>query len=139
MEIDIFDNNNMIQKFCEKFGISEEKNYVDIFTEYFKKNYQMTQQFSENGKIVRIEIEKLNIGDNVIIKYLPYSQKYINYYDTKDVKGKVFFLDDINGLLYYDIKKNNEITRVINSIEKEYCSYYGDTSGYCMDIYKIYV
>lgn len=135
---DIFDNCNLIKNFCKLHNI-QENDYNNIFENYFKYNdlplYLMNME--QNNEY--IDFKMLNIGDNIIVNCMPYSQKYLEYYESKEVKGKIFYLDtkNCNGLIYYDIIINNKIIRHINSIEKEYCSYFGDSPGYTMFIYKL--
>lgn len=138
-EFDIFDNKDLIKKFCE-FNNLEYNDYQSIFSKYFLQNTCNYYFPNNNCNYSSIDFNNLKINDDIVVNYLPYSQKYLDYYEDKNTYGKVFFLDkeNYNGLIYYDKKDtNNIITRYINSIEKEYCSYYGDTPGYCTFIYKI--
>ena len=131
-EFDIFDNNNLVKKFARDHNIKY-IDYEQIFREYFNKHTFPQFQVQNNYSTISTNIDLLSIGDKIKVSYLPYSQKYIDYYQT--IYGKIFYLDieNNNGLVYRD--ENNK--KIISSIEKEYCSYFGDTPGYCIYIEKI--
>jgi hypothetical protein len=131
MEFNIFDNNNIIKDFCDYYNITNRENYQSIFNQYFDIVGLYIVPYQKNIK-ENINIEDVKLNDYIKVKYLPYSQKYLNYYDSKKIQGKVIFKKNNNAILYYT--KNN--TLIFSTIEQEYCSYYGNTSGYYIYIYK---
>lgn len=111
--------------------------YHDIFNYYFTKvnsplflihDYKINEQQN---------IKTLELNDAIKVEYIPCSQKYYKYYNKKNVCGKLFYLHKDNGLLYRDEKINNEMVRIVQTIETEYCSFYCDTKGYDLIIHKL--
>lgn len=130
--IDICDTGNMMYKFCDKYNMGDLEDYQTIFSIFFDKFYD-----AKNDKLNHIsgnycELKDLVVGDYIRVQYVCYSLKYADCY--RDVEGHIIYIDDRkkNGLIYFDI----DGVRNISSIEKEYCSYYGDTPGYCCYISK---
>lgn len=137
-EFDIFDNCNLINNFVSSNDIIG-NNYQDIFTDFFKKYYWPLYYHTNNNINFAIcDFDSLKIKDIIDITYIPYSQKYLDYYNTKSTYGKIFFLDEKerNGLIYHDTIINNKYVRRINSIAKEFCNYYGNSPGYDLYIKK---
>lgn len=136
--IDIFDNTGkLINNFAKEYGLKLEDNMADSFENFFEANKFSIFEKPEKYLAEGCEFNILKIDDVVNIYYLPYSQKYLDHY--KSVVGRIIYLDSSsqNGILYYDIQTNEGIVRHINSFEREYCSYYGDTRGYCIFIERL--
>lgn len=80
-------------------------------------------------------LSDLQIGDIVEISYLPYSQKYLDYYQEKKFIGKVFYLNDdkSDALIYFDEQRG----RIIKSVYADGCSYgFSNDLGYDLYIKK---
>lgn len=130
--IDICDTGNMMNKFCDKYDMGDIDDYQKIFSIFFDEIYD--RKNNKPNKILGnyCELKDISIGDYVRVQYICYSQTYSDFY--QDIEGYVIHIDDKknNGLIYNNI--NNIIC--VNSIVKEYCSYYGETPGYCCYISK---
>lgn len=139
---DIHSSPETIRKICDKLNISSDASYEEIFAGYFETFefpiFEITKSMLKDD-IKYIAFSDIKLGDNVIINYMPFSQKYIEYYDEQKVYGKVFFIDnDANDvLMYHDTKDGETITRHITSAERLFCSYYGDTRGYDYCVYLL--
>jgi hypothetical protein len=82
----------------------------------------------------------LSIGDQIMVSYMPYSQRYIEHYNNETVTGKVFFVDNENddAFVVLDCTDNNgKHIRYVKSINKWGCGYFGNSRGYDMHIEKI--
>ena len=87
-------------------------------------------------------IKEVKLGDIVIVHYTPYSQKYLDHYNEQDVRGKIVYIDIENDdlIVYRDEKTGyNTYTRIVKSLNRDYCSYFGDTRGYDYFIQKVNV
>lgn len=134
IKTNIFDDSNMIENFIQDNDLSD----CNIFEEYFESNNEPIINTVNNCQYDNIGYCDLQVGDIIDIEYIPNSQKYIPYYENNNTYGRVFYLHGFNGLLYHDSYDNGILTRYIDSIEKEYCSYYGDTFGYGFFIRRYY-
>jgi hypothetical protein len=119
-----------------------EKWKTNIFDDLFdynryEKTYMNKDMFNNNTPVY--DITSSLIGRTIFVVYYPYSQKYIEYYDEQEVMGKIFFVDEINKdiFMYYDKIVDDNSVRVIKSLNRDYCSYYGDVRGYDFSIYLI--
>lgn len=134
---DIFDNENLIDNFIDDHQLDLNSDLNLLFNEYFSENkcanYNLPNKYSSK----LINIDEININDTIYVSYLPCSQKYLDYYEN--TIGKVFYFNKKlqNGLVYYDTVADDKPIRYVKSIQKEYCSYYGDTPGYCLCIKKL--
>jgi len=135
--IDIFDEKDFIYNFIKDYKLPYSDIYLDIFKNFFEQNELEKFNLPKNYTLQSSDFDNVLINDIINISYMPYSQKYVDLYEN--TVGKVFYLSKINnnGLIYYDIEDNGNIIRIIKSFKKEYCSYYGDTPGYCTLIEKI--
>ena len=150
---DICSTYQTLSKFCEQYGFDITDTYDDMFKTFFNNcsecpnntylelvktfsqiNQHYHRAFFKDG--VSIGLKDLKIGDEIYVQYLPMSQKYIDYYDEQNICGKVFFIDVDNDDAFLFVDSDSEdVSRKIMSINREYCSYYGDTRGYAIMIY----
>ena len=143
--IDIFLSSKEKEK--EKDDINKEKDdvnkykYDQIFEELLniEKYPLMCNLKNIKSQKNSIPLSSINIGDIISLEFMPYSQKYIDFYD-QNIGGKVFFIDvkNDNAFMYYDTyrKSKKKHIRTICSIERDWCSYFGDSRGYAFFIYK---
>lgn len=131
--IDICDTTNMMYKFCDEYNMKGLMDYQEIFKIFFDKYYAIDNNIQKkNISGNYYEIKDLQQNNYIRVQYITYSQICTDFYN--DIEGTVIYIDDTkkNGLIYNDING----VRYINSIEKDYCSYYGNTPGYCVFISK---
>lgn len=130
--IDICDTGDIMQKFCDKYNMNEIEDYQTIFSIFFDKYYDTKINKPENISRKYCDIKDISIGDYIHVQYICYSQRHNDSYEN--IEGHVIYVDDNkkNGLIYSEA----DGVRNINSIEKDYCSYYGNTPGYCCYITK---
>ena len=136
LQIDIEGSCGIICKYKKHMCIDDNITGPNIF--YNLKDTQEYRHFDPTGEIlntmelINISFSEIKIGDIIKVSYLPYSQKYIEQYNEQI--GRIFFVDyeSNNALLYVDKfdEFTNTYTRLISSVEKNYCSYLGDTRGY---------
>lgn len=108
--------------------ISKVNNFKTTKLSYLD-NHKLDNKFSK--------ISDLKIGDTVEISFVPFSQKYLDYYENEKFRGRIFYInnefDDM--LLYYD---NDDSKRIIKSVYVDGCSYGFDNSlGYFLSIKKL--
>lgn len=136
---DICDHNTLIKNFAEKYNL-EGDTYDKIFEDYFKKNTE--EEFSHfdfekaNKEVTSISLLEKN--DIIVINYISYSQKYISDYPA--IFGKVLYSNELcdNALVYIDKMRDGIMTRYIYSIDRDYCSYFGNFRGFDFYIYKYF-
>ena len=136
LHTDIESNSSTIEKLLKHFNVEK---YEDLFAIIIKQTEHF--KYDESLRIKSIELKKIQIGDVICVKYTPCSQKYIDYYDEQDVKGKVFFVDIENNdvLVYrdmtcYDENNNISIHTYVKSMKRLGCGYFG-TKDYYENIY----
>ena len=131
--IDIESNSSTIEKLKKQFGVEDHEDLFIIImkqTEYYKYHESCNSQLTA--------LEDLQVGDVISVAYTPCSQKYLDYYDEQNVKGKVFFIDVENddALVYRDESCHDAasdticIHTYIKSIRRLGCGYYGDKAYY---------
>lgn len=139
---------NIIMDFSILQELADENDYTknifenmdDFFRCYFKKyahdTYFLNLEQVDKEDTLICEIKHLQTGDVIHVKYMPYSQKYLDMYP--DIYGKIFYISrDGNDLLIYrDIKKEGKIERYVTNINKPGCSYFGNSKGYDFIISK---
>ena len=137
MEIDIQSTSETLSRYSTLYNTDH--TITNIFDEIldfdkYEKIY-MNEIFIYDDNVCNVKSDMLN--KIVKVKYFPYSQKYIDYYDYQLVMGKIFFVDEIgmDAFMYYDKIVNNKNIRVITSLNRDYCSYFGDSRGYDIIIY----
>jgi hypothetical protein len=83
-----------------------------------------------NSSTIKCWDNTYKIGDIVNVTYLPYSQRYMEYYDLQSFTGRIIFIDSIkdNAFFLIDNPCNNNIT--IKSLEREGCHFMGMSRGY---------
>ena len=111
-----------------------------IFSSLFDKDKYEDCPIPSSSATKHIEnIDSTYIGQIIKVLYYPYSQKYIDYYEEQHVMGKIFFVDELtkDALMYYDEFQDGKLVRIIKSISRDHCSYYGDSRGYDYAIYLI--
>ena len=120
--------------FKTKFDNNEEKNNTN------NAQYDITDDIYDNIKMPD-RLCDLQIGDIVEISYMPYSQKYLDYDIYQSFIGKILYIDEEHddALLYHDIynRKTKKYDRVVLSLDRPGCSYFGDSKGYDYMIKKI--
>lgn len=74
---------------------------------------------------------KFKLGDKVMINYIPYSQKYIEFYEKEAFEGIIFFVDNINDnmFLIQNGSTYDDVVR-IKSLERAGCHYLGLGKSY---------
>lgn len=147
LRFDIYSEDKVLTKFYNEHQINvTEENLRDFSTNFSplieKLNLKSTPM-NKDYKQKYISINNLKIGDVVKLSFIPKSQKYIEYYEEQNVSGRVFFIDKENddAFLYrdeIDLESGQHI-RIIQSFNREYCSYYGTTRGYSHLIHKLTV
>jgi len=150
---DICSTYETLSKFCDQYELNIRDTYDNIFQTFFHNcSTCPTDAYVELNKLFPnitkyyhrtsfeqtkdVSIDELRIGHEVCVRYMPMSQKYIDYYDEQNICGKVIFIDTENddALLILDTDDEHR-TRKIMSINREYCSYYGISRGYNVSIY----
>lgn len=132
---DILSSSEMLIKLEKKYNIKITDDNFDLKN---IKNIIPNDICNENdeSKFTKmISLNKIEIGDIVLVKYSPYSQSYIDEYDNQKFIGRVFYIDIENddALLYFDC----EGKRTIKSLERDHCSYYGESRGYDYTLFKM--
>lgn len=130
VHIDIVSDNSTLEKIKKFLKVDDIYKYIVENTEYFK--------YAESDCSILTTIDNIKINDVIHVKYIPCSQKYIDYYDQQDIKGRVVYIDKENddAILYHDISvfdvDTNEKTihTYIMSIKRQGCGYYGDDCYY---------
>lgn len=138
-EFDICSSKKSIGEYLKREYLDEE--YKNIFENLLDvAKYPIVSCFEEHtfgDEYTRISDVKN--GDVIFVKYYPYSQKYIDYYQQQ-IWGKVFFIDvkNDNIFMYYDTyrKSKKKYIRTICSMERDGCSYFGDNRSYDYSIVK---
>jgi hypothetical protein len=113
-------------------------NLDNLFNQFFDKyNYDLCIVDHNDSKKIAT-LDECHIGDIIKITYIPFSQKYMDYYDSHYVCGKIIYIDLINddALIYRDEFIDGRYIRHIMSISRLGCSYYGDSKAYDYFIYK---
>jgi hypothetical protein len=150
---DICSTHETLSKFCDQYDLNIHDDYGTIFKSFFHncsecpndtylefiKSFPKINEYYHRPSFEQTEyvsMDELKIGHEVYVQYMPMSQKYIDYYDEQNVCGKVIFIDVENddALLIFD-SGGEHVTRRIMSINRDYCSYYGDSRGYSISIY----
>ena len=138
--------NETAQKFIKTFGLDQKDYYnVDKKTISIKNGIEMIlnkysddmETFNRHYKQKKF-LNKYEIGDQVVVSYIPDSQRYIEYYEGETFKGIIFFIDpDNDNIFLFNIQKESNEEYVIrtHSLEREGCHYFGMSRGYtyCID------
>lgn len=73
---------------------------------------------------------KYNLGDKLEIEYCPYSQKYLDYCDSQNFCGILFWIDNENdNALFYDYNGDTN-TYHVRSYNMDNLNYYGTEKAY---------
>ena len=124
--------------------------YYDDCTEYDEHDAQV-EEFKnslKNGVFewIRTSFSNVKVGDKIVIYFFPDSQKYINELFPKF--GEVTSIDpevpqhkhlhDIYTIERINLTTNgSDGSATTTNAAHPWCSYYGNTRGYCYDIYKL--
>lgn len=76
-------------------------------------------------------IRDKKIGDVVKVTYMPASQRYLDFYETKNFIGEIIFIDserDNAFLIQMDTDDNTKI--VIRTLDVDGCHFFGMSRGY---------
>jgi hypothetical protein len=151
--IDIYSTKSFITKFCETYKIDNTGDNSIIFKKFFDNIYDICFKRQDYDKILgydnyvtlihefdkthvndnkHMDVKTTKIGQSILVTFMPLSQKYIEYYDTQKISGMVYYIDCENNDML--IVKHSKDTITVHSLEREYCSYYGDTPSYMYDI-----
>jgi hypothetical protein len=147
LNFDICGSRATLNNFLPNRDTLDEYKYEEMFNDLIDlKKYSIFLDFdkipyTKNNETPHYNLNHIAINDIILLEYIPYSQKYIDFYCEQKIGGVVFFVDiqNNNALLYYDtyVESANEYIRMICSLEREYCSFYGDTRGYDYIIHKM--
>lgn len=114
-------------KYCKiPYNKYDDIDYETIFKNIFENDIPNNNDNNNN---------ELAVGNSISITYLPYSQKYIKYYDKLKFSGKIFYVKDDDILLYNDKILENKIIRTIRSVTVPNCSDYGNGYEYYIDFF----
>ena len=125
-KFDVCSSEQFITKLCTIHNINKSHKLDKILEQFMLSNPIKLTETKYDGKMEYARLNELKVGDIVRIEYIPASQKYIDYYT--DIIGQVIYIDvDNDDMLIANISGD---TTTIYSMEREHCSYYGDTRGY---------
>jgi hypothetical protein len=128
--------NEIFETFLTNFYLTKKKKEINLTSKeinyshlYFPLNRQPTKITDQ----LYYDLTKINIDDYIYVSYIPYSQKYLTYYEQEAGSGNVIFIDSNNNDLIYWYKNGD--TYVFKSLIVESCGFLG-TQGYDFFIEK---
>lgn len=150
----VYSTQPFMTKFCELYSIDKKLNDNKIFDAFIAKIVDsknepyitLKKSLSKITSSITMKkeckheynmfLKNINIGDIVNVIYTPDSQKDIAYYITQTIVGNVIYIDTENDDMLL-LENNNDGIYTIYSMEREHCSYYGDTRGYMYSITRL--
>lgn len=133
--------NNTIDLYKKENSIDENNTENEhIFKKLQKLKYVYNSIYC-NYEEHLTNFDEIKIGDTVRISYCTNSQLNMMNEEYQPFVGIVFFIDNLNHnmLIYYDLfdKSSNKFIKIITSLSRPNCSYFGDQRGYSTSIYKL--
>lgn len=155
INIDIHCTTNMWDAFCSAYGLNKKADIKTTFETFFDNlKKDSNEQFKSLAKQLpsvdnayikspdelnkSVNTTNIKIGDVLRVAYVPFSQRFIEYYESQNVMGYVFYVNMLldNMFMFYVKHEDDKKILVITSLERESCSYLGDSRGYVPLIYK---
>lgn len=131
---------NTLDKYMKENCIDKKTNDdINVFQKLANRRYVHEEKCDQN--LINVNFNEILIGDVIHVSYCTYSQRYMCEEEYQSFTRKVFFIDNENQniLFYYNQfdKSTKQFVKIITSLSRPYCSYYGDQRGYSLSIYKL--
>jgi hypothetical protein len=137
----IFSSAETLDVVAKNFSLENDEtgglNFQKIF-ENSEKKFQKFQNYNNLDNLYddlsdlnleTIKLDQISVGDVIYVSYCPDSQKYLYDDEYRPFLGRVLFVDaERNDALFYYCTEDNK--RVITSLNRPNCSYFGDHKGY---------
>lgn len=129
-----------VKKYMKENDIAERiEDNACIFKKLANRRYVHKEFCDQN--LVDVNFDDISIGDIIQVSYCTYSQRYMCEEEYQSFTGNVFFVDSENQnmLFSYDQfdKSTKKFIKIITSLSRPYCSYYGDQQGYFVSMRKL--
>jgi hypothetical protein len=143
----IFSSSETLAMVAKKFSLEYDENgglnLQKIFEDSKEKipkfeNYNDADNLFDDISDLNLEtigLGEISVGDVIYVSYCPNSQKYLYDDEYRPFLGKVLFVDvERNDALFYYRASDNK--KVIVSLNRPNCSYFGDNKGYGYSLKK---